>query len=113
MLAGNYTLSALLLCQNVSLNCSVWSGVWAMSLIHMWYPGTVLPFSRTNLAQFGLVIWNMFLFGDHDDPASKALLAKCLCAHQGSHTYKRCSSQPSYTSLWSRRKKASPPQRRE
>lgn len=85
-----------------------------MPLIHMLYPGMVLLFSQTNLDQFGLVIWSMFLFGGHDDPASKALLAKCLCTDQGSHTYKRCSSQPYYTSLWSkRRRRQLPPQRQD
>lgn len=59
----------------------------------MWH--TVLPLSHTNLAQFGLVIGNVLLIGGHDDPARESLLAKSLCTHQGSHTYKRCSSQPS------------------
>lgn len=82
-----------------------------MPLIHMLYPGMVLLFSQTNLDQFGFVIWSMFLFGGHDDPASKALLAKCLCTDQGSHTYKRCSSQPYYTSLWSKRRRRQLPPR--
>lgn len=72
---------------------------------HTWCPGTVLPSSHTNLAQFGLVIGNVFLLGGHDDPASESLLAKSLRTHQGSHTYKRRSSQPS-ESLRRRRRRS-------
>lgn len=70
-------------------------------------PGTVLPLSHTDLAQLGLVIGNVALVGGHDDPACESLLAKSLCTHQGSHTCKRCSSQPSDTSLRRRRRRRS------
>lgn len=115
MLAGNYTpfprgcLSTPALPER--LNFCLAKSVGRVPNSHMVL--RVLPFSHTNLAQFGFVIRNVVLFGGHDDPASKALLAKCLCTREGSHTYKRCSSQPSYMSLRSKGRKARPPWRRE